>query len=572
MNQVRTVLTAVLLMSVTGLHAAELKLPAIFSDHMVLQRDVPVPVWGTATPGEGVSVEFALSTGSGQAPSASSGQGGQKKTATADANGRWRVQLDPLKASVEPRTLAVSSANQKSPIANRQFVDVLVGDVWLCAGQSNMGFPLAGEQHAALEMPQAKYPRIRLFNVETKMAFEPQADCKGQWAACTPGTVQNFSAVAYYFGCELHQKLGVPIGLVETALGGTSAEAWTSLQGLRADPATRPLADAFEQTKTNLVARQEQYEQVILPQWQRDNDLWRKDVNPSYQEALRHWNEAVRQAKAAGLPEPARPQPAKPHPFLPPLPNRHAPTLLSNGMLEPLIPFGIKGVIWYQGEANSDKPVAYRTLFPALIRDWRSRWGQGAFPFLFVQLPNVNARTAEPTESLWAGLREAQSLALALPATGQAVAIDVGEVDIHPHNKLDVGRRLALVARHVAYGEQIVCSGPLFERMRIVGDQVRLTFANAGGGLNTGAAWPPAPLTGFAVAGADRKFYWAQARIDGETVVIRSEHVPQPVAVRYGWADNPDVHLYNQQGLPAAPFRTDDWPLNGKPGTPAKGK
>ena len=557
MNPTQKHLALVVFLLVAGAASAraDVSLPKIFGDHMVLQRDLPVPVWGTAAPGEGVTVEFA---GSGQAPSTGSGQAGQKKTATADANGQWLVKLDPLKASAEPHTLAVSSTHQKSAIGNRKFTDVLVGDVWICAGQSNMGFPLAGEQHAAAEMPKAKHPCIRLFNVETRMAFEPQADCKGQWAACTPGSVPNFSAVAYYFGRELHQQLGVPIGLVETALGGTTAEAWTSLQGLRADPATRPVAAEFEKTKTTLIARLEKYEKETLPRWQQENDLWRKEVNPSYQEALRKWNEAVRQAKAAGQPEPARPQPARPHPFMPPLPNRHAPTLLSNGMLAPLVPFGIKGVIWYQGEANADKPVAYRTLFPALIRDWRTRWGQGAFPFLFVQLPNVNARAAQPTESSWAGLREAQSLALSLPATGQAVAIDVGDVDIHPHNKLDVGRRLALVARHVAYGEQLVCSGPTFQRMQIDHGQVRLTFANATGGLTT--ARPPAAPTGFAVAGADRKFYWAQARIDGESVVVNSERVPQPVAVRYGWADNPDVNLCNQSGLPAAPFRTDDWP------------
>jgi sialate O-acetylesterase len=518
------------------LHAGELKLASVFTDHAVLQREASVPIWGWARPGDEVTVDFA----------------GQKKTAKAGATSKWLAKLDPLAASTEPRPLKVNSL---------VITDVPVGDVWVCGGQSNMGFPLNGADNAAAEIPEAKYPGIRLFQVETKMAFEPQADCTGKWTACTPGAAQNFSAVGCFFGRDLHQKVRVPVGLFHTSLGGTSAEAWTSLRGLRTDPATRPLADEFDKTRANLVERTEKYEKETLPRWRQENDLWRKEVNPAYQEALRRWAEAVRQAKANGKREPVRPRPSRPHPPVPPLPNRHAPTLLSNGMLAPLIPFGIKGVIWYQGEANADNPMAYCKIFPAMIRDLRTRWEQGAFPFLFVQLPNVSVRADHPTESLWAGLREAQSMALSLPATGQAVAIDVGEVDIHPHNKLDVGRRLALVARQVAYGEKLVRSGPTFQRMQVDGDKVRLTFTNTGDGLTTGAAHRSATLHGFAVAGVDRKFVWAQARIDGDAVVVWSDRVTQPVAVRYGWADNPEVNLYNQEGLPAAPFRTDNWPF-----------
>ena len=527
---------------------ADVRLPAIFGDHMVLQRNFPVPVWGWADPGETVTV------------GASSARG----KVIAGADGKWMIKLNPLAGTAQPIELTVSGKNTV------RFTDVLVGDVWICAGQSNMGFPLAGEQHMATEIPKANHPGIRLFMVEAKMAFEPQADCKGHWVICTPVSAANFSAVGYFFGRDLHQQLGAAVGLVETALGGTSAEAWTSLSGLRTEPATRPIADEFEKSKTNLVERQEKYEKEVLPRWQQEDDLWRKEVNPTYQEALRHWNEAVRQAKAKGQPEPARPQPSRPHPAMPPLPNRHAPTLLSNGMLAPLIPFGIKGVIWYQGEANADNPLAYRKIFPALICDWRTRWNQGNFPFLFVQLPNVNARVAQPNESLWAGLREAQSMALALPATGQAVTIDVGEIDIHPHNKLDVGQRLALVARQTAYGEKLVCSGPTFKQMQLEGNKVRLTFTNCGGGLISRLAHESIAPIGFAVAGADRKFVWAQARIDGASIVVWNEHITQPVAVRYGWADNPEVSLFNREGLPAAPFRTDDWPFNQKSGITVK--
>jgi sialate O-acetylesterase len=522
-----------------GSAQADVKLPAIFGDHMVLQRDLPVAVWGWADPGEAVTVRA----------------GSSAAKVVAGANGKWMVKVGPLSASDQPIEMTVSGKNAV------RFTDVLVGDVWICAGQSNMGFPLNGASNAATELPQAKHPRIHLFNVDTKMSFEPLADCTGKWAPCTPGTAQNFSAVGYFFGRDLHQVLKVPIGLVETSLGGTSAQAWTSLPGLRADPATRPLADEFEKTKPDLVARMEKYEKETVPRWQQEHELWRKEVNPSYQDALRRWNEAVRQAKADGKPEPQRPLPSRPHPPLAPLPNRHAPTLLSNGMLAPLVPLGIKGVIWYQGEANTDNPLAYRTIFPAMIRDWRRRWGQGDFPFLFVQLPNSGARVDHPGDSPWAGVREAQSLALSLPATGQAVTIDVGDVDVHPHNKVDVGRRLALVARQVVYGEKLVCSGPTFQQMQIEGGKARLTFTNASGGLSAGAAHASDKLSGFAVAGADRNFVWAQARIDGESVVVWSDRVPQPVAVRYGWADNPEVNLYNREGLPAAPFRTDDWPL-----------
>ena len=258
-----------------GSAQADVKLPAIFGDHMVLQRDLPVAVRGWADPGETVTVRA----------------GSSAANAAAGADGKWMVKLGPLSASDQPIEVTVSGKNTV------HFTDVLVGDVWICAGQSNMGFPLNGVSNAATELPQAKHPRIRLFNVDTKMSFEPLADCTGKWTPCTPGTAQNFSAVGYFFGRDLHQILNVPIGLVETSLGGTSAQAWTSLPGLRADPATRPLADEFEKTKPDLVARMEKYEKETVPRWQQEHELWRKEVNPSYQDALRRWNETVRQAQ-----------------------------------------------------------------------------------------------------------------------------------------------------------------------------------------------------------------------------------------------------------------------------------
>ncbi len=510
---------------------ADVKLPAIFGDHMVLQQDSKLPVWGWADPGEAVTVSAA----------------GQKAAATAGQDGKWTVKLEAIKVTDQPIELTVAGKNTLT------LKDVLVGDVWVCSGQSNMEFALANAHNAATEVTQANYPKIRLFKVAKKIAFEPQADCQGKWEVCTPESARGFSAVGYFFGKELHQTFGKPIGLVGTYWGGTPAQAWTSLSGLQSQPSLDCFIDGFNRVQNNLAKIKEQYEKEILPKWQQAYDRWKADA-----QAQRKNNKNA---------TPSRP-PLKPSD---PTQSPHIPTVLNNGMIAPLIPYAIKGAIWYQGESNAGNPI-YRTLFPAMIADWRKSWGQGDFPFLFVQLANF-----APGGGSWASLREAQLMTLSLPKTGMAVAIDVGQAnDIHPRDKMDVGRRLALAARHIAYGQDLVYSGPIYKSMKVEGDKIRLAFDHVGGGLTIAAApstqpnVPPASpassLKGFTIAGADKQFLPAQAKIEGDSVVIWSEQVQQPVAVRYGWESNPQVNLYNKEHLPASPFRTDNW----EPTAPAK--
>ena len=387
------------------------------------------------------------------------------------------------------------------------------------------------DRNAAAEIQSAVYPKIRLFTAEHIIAGKPQFDVSGKWETCTPDTVEFFSAVGYYFGRDLHKARGVPVGLIHTSWGGTPAESWTSKPVLQADPDFKP----------------------ILDRWQESFAGYPKKLDHWYKHTLAAWRKKADQVEAQGRPIPKPPElPRDPrqHP--------HRPSGLYNAMIHPLIPFGIKGAIWYQGESNANRAYQYRTLFPAMIQNWRTDWGQGDFPFLFVQLANFKAREDEPGESDWAELREAQTMTLSLPNTGMAVTIDIGEAnDIHPTNKQDVGSRLALAARAIAYGEQIVYSGPMYDSMTVEGETIRLRFKHVGGGL---LAKGGGALKGFAVAGADRKFVWADAKIDGDTIVVSSGKVAQPVAVRYAWAINPECNLYNKQGLPASPFRTDDWP------------
>ncbi len=488
--------------------AAELKLPALISDNMVIQRDTKVPLWGTADPGERVTVTL----------------GDQQRSAVADNRGRWRVELGPFPAG-GPHRLTIATARSKVVVKN-----VLVGEVWVCSGQSNMAFALRGALNAEWEIASATYPKIRLFMVERATADHPLSDVVGQWVECSPQTVPGFSAVAYFFGRELYTTLGVPVGLIESAWGGTPAEAWTSAETLAADPYFKPILDRWAQITANYPKALEQY-----------------------QKKLEQWKEQAKQARARGKNPPRRPRPPAGGPDDP-----HRPSVLFNAMIAPLTPYAIRGAIWYQGESNASRAYQYRKLFPAMIQDWRRHWNRGDFPFLFVQLANFMQRKPEPSESAWAELREAQLMALSLPNTAMAVIIDIGEAnDIHPKNKQGVGHRLALAARAIVYGEDIEYSGPLFETMTIEGNKVRIRFSHVGGGL---VAKGGGPLKGFAIAGVDRKFVWAQAKIEGDSVVVWSEKVPHPVAVRYAWADNPECNLYNKEGLPASPFRTDDWP------------
>ncbi|HUU09711.1 MAG TPA: sialate O-acetylesterase [Phycisphaerae bacterium] len=491
---------------------ADVRLPKVIGDHMVLQQGGDLPIWGWADAGEDVTVSL----------------GGQKVAAKAGADGRWQVRLKPLKAG-GPLKMTVAGKN------TLKVADILVGEVWVCSGQSNMQMSVRSSANAA-----ADYPKIRLFTVPNVTATEPQDDCKGQWVACSPQTVEHFSAAGYFFGRMLHKDLDVPLGLINTSWGGTPSEAWTSQETVDAVADFKPIVDRFDQAAVNYAKAKED--------WEKTRD-----------EKMAKWKEAVEKAKADGKREPGQPRPPDD-----PSKSPHRPTSLYNGMLAPLIPYRIAGAIWYQGETNAGRAYQYRVIFPAMIKDWWTHWGQGEFPFLFVQLANFMARKDQPADSAWAELREAQSMTLALPKTGQAVIIDIGDArDIHPKNKQDVGKRLALAAEKIAYGKDIVYSGPVYDSMAVEGDKVRLKFKHVGGGLVAQGG----TLKGFAVAGEDKKFAWADATIDGPCVVVANKDVAKPVAVRYAWADNPECNLYNKESLPASPFRTDEWPgvtINGK--------
>jgi sialate O-acetylesterase len=407
--------------------------------------------------------------------------------------------------------------------------NIMVGEVWVCSGQSNMQMSVKSSANAEQEISAANYPDIRLFTVTRKVAAEPQSDCVGSWTLCSPQTVPGFSAVAYYFGRKLHKTLDVPIGLIHTSWGGTPAEAWTRREILEKEADAAPILERYDDAVAKYPQAKKEYEQKLV-----------------------EWKEAVEKAKAEGEKVPPRPR----APFGPG--HSHSPAGLYNAMIAPLIPYGVGGAIWCQGESNASRAYQYRKLFPAMIKNWHNDWGQGDFPFLFVQLANFMAIDPEPAESMWAELREAQSMTLALPNTGMAVIIDIGEAnDIHPKNKQDVGKRLALWALARSYGKELVYSGPIYKSMKIENDKVILYFDHVGGGL---IAASDGPLKGFAIAGADRKFVWADAKINGDNIVVSSGEVSAPVAVRYAWADNPVCNLYNEEGLPASPFRTDNRP------------
>ncbi len=487
---------------------ADVRLPAVIADNMVLQRGEKVPIWGWAAPGEEITVSAGwLSMG---------------WTVTADRDGKWRFEMTPPKAG-GPHEMTLRGKNTVA------IKNILVGEVWVCSGQSNMQWSVKQSANAEQEIAAANLPNIRLFSVQRKVADQPQSDCVGSWQACSPETIADFSAVAYFFGRELHNELNVPIGLIHTSWGGTPAEAWTSREVLEAEPDAAPILQRYDDAVAKYPQARQEYEQKVA-----------------------EWEKAAQEAKAEGKNPPPRPG----APFGPGHP--HAPAGLYNAMIAPLIPYGVAGAIWYQGESNAGRAYQYRKLFPAMITNWRHDWGRGDFPFLFVQLANFMAAKPEPGDSAWAELREAQLLTLALPNTGMAVIIDIGDAnDIHPKNKQDVGKRLALWALARTYGRNITYSGPIYKLMRTEANKIILHFNHIGGGLIANGG---EPLKGFAIAGADRKFVWADAKTDGNAVVVSSDKVAEPVAVRYAWADNPACNLYNKEGLPASPFRTDDWP------------
>ncbi|KLU02025.1 Sialic acid-specific 9-O-acetylesterase [Rhodopirellula islandica] len=463
-----------------------LRLSGMFGDRMVFQQETNAPVWGTVDPNAIVAVTPSWSD--------------QTVQCQADSDGKWQVRIKTPKAG-GPFQVHVSSGE-----TTIQLTDVLVGEVWICSGQSNMQWKMRGfgVDHFKEDVVQAKYPQIRFCDVPQILALEGQDDVRAKWTTCSPQTVLNFSAVGYFFGSRLHQELDVPIGLISSNWGGSSAEAWVSPEVLKED---------FPEFNQPFAIHAKLADEVGI-------------TFPRGQKAPR------------GL-------------------NQLNPSVLYNSMVQPLIPFSFRGVIWYQGESNVKQPEQYRTLFPALIRDWRSRWGTGDFPFYFVQIAPF-AYKQEPISAAF--LREAQTMALSEPNTGMVVTMDIGDpTNIHPKNKKPVGERLAGLALSRDYGRQdIVDSGPLFQSHEVEGASIRLHFQHVGGGLTTSDG---KSLSHFIIAGADQTFVAADAKIDGDTIVGHSDAVTEPVAVRYAWGSGDTPNLSNQDGLPASSFRTDDWPI-----------
>jgi len=645
----------------SGSVLADVSLPKLVGDHMVLQRDEPIMLWGWGDPGEAVRVEF---------------QGRHVKVKT-DSKGRWKLSLGSFSAG-GPYNIVISGKNR---IVLR---DVLVGDVWLASGQSNMEFPLsrsptgymAGVVNAEQEIVDTDYPQLRLFKVQHAVRFRPASDVEADtWAASTAQTAGQFSAVAYLFGRELHKRYHIPVGLIQTSWGGTVAEAWVSPEGLKSLPEFGKDIDTVAHADESSVKIEHDRYMQLKAQWIQqhadegrgerdgravwadpafDSSAWPTVREPQSKpaEALKGFDgvvwfrrdieipcnttgrtvwvnlfvtgktdttyfngKEIGHAEGWGKPRSYAVPPelikagrnvvtvrltgangyvgmfdsdnpdklnlqigstriplAGQWSYQPDIdlagyptpstlsellddPNRA--TVLFNGMIEPLVQFRIRGVIWYQGESNArdNRAEQYRKLFPALIEDWRRQWGYDVH-FLFVQLAGFGHNKRDPAEYPWAVLREAQSMTLALPKTGMASAIDVGdENDIHPRDKQTVAHRLVLSAAKLVYGENIISSGPIYQSMQVEANRVRIKFSNIGSGLMVKD--PYGYIRGFQVAGPDGKFHWAEARQDGQDVLLFSDAVSQPAAVRYDWSNTPDGNLFNQEGLPALPFRTD---------------
>jgi len=459
-----------------------IRLAALFSDHAVLQQGKPVPVWGWGAPGDAVSVVFR----------------GHSAQAVTDASGRWQAVLPAMLADNEPGTLTVSSGSTR--LVAR---DVLVGEVWLCSGQSNMEWRVDQVKNANQEIAAAEYPLIRQFRVPKSFGDRPVPDVSGGWSPASPKTVGMFSGVAYFFARDLHRTLNVPIGLINASFGGKMIETFMSPEALEQSGLAAVVGKRWEDERARLPAQ--------MAAWEKTG----KGMNPGIVVA------------------------------------QHQPSCLFHAMLAPLAPYGIRGAIWYQGEHNISRAVEYRALFPAFIRDLRAKFGQGDFPFYFVQLANYDAKLDKSREG-YPLLREAQLQTLALPATGMAVTIDIGTPEnVHPVNKQDVGARLARIAKARTYGLGGVDSGPSVRSGSRENGAIRLAFDHAEGGLRSG----PDPAAGFEIAGADGSFRAASVRLDGEEVVVSSPEVPEPVSVRYAWANAPEISLFNREGLPASPFR-----------------
>jgi len=652
-----------LLLACTSIHAdsmdrlepaTHIRLPKIFGSYMVLQQDHDIAVWGTADPGGRVTVVLDRHV----------------VHARVSKDSTWHMTLPPMKAG-GPYQMHILGSD------TTLFNNVLVGEVWICSGQSNMEWPLINSENGSEEIANADYPDIRIFTVWHNTAFQP-LDTLGTygWMPVNSPNIRHFSAVGYFFGRDIHENVKVPVGLIHTSWGGTPADAWTSLPAIRKQKGfdkflenlkkreienfVSDSADTFASWEEQIQNWREKvteldmglnssakpwYEiQIETDDWlmmdiptpwetgglpgyngvvwfRKEVELTESDINKSWilhlgalddidftwlngeflgsetffdiyrQYAIPEnrlkpgrnviavrildfsgtggfWGmqDEIKLISALGDSIPLTGEwrykvgvdmKGAPSSLALPRQLQQLPTVLFNGMVSPIIPYTMRGVIWYQGEDNVDRAYQYRRLFPGMIQDWRTHWGQGDFPFIFVQLANYMTAARYPGDSDWAELREAQLMTLSEPNTGMAVAIDIGEAgDIHPRNKRDVGRRLALYARARAYGEDVVYSGPLFQKMQTENGQIRLIFQHTGAGLMAKGG----ELKGFAIAGENRKFVWADAMIEGNTVVVSSPRIPHPVAVRYGWANNPVCNLYNREGLPASPFRTDSWP------------
>lgn len=642
-----------LLFSVCGPAFAAPSPAAIFGEHMVLQRDRPIPIWGTAKPGEIVTV--SLNTGT-------------RASATADNRGRWKAVLPAMDAG-GPFNMKIQ--DDTGAVTLR---DVMIGDVWLLSGQSNMTFALHGASNAGQALATADRPDIRLFTVEKASALQPQNQVTGTWQECTRTSAKDFSAVGYFFGVELAKRLHVPIGLIHSSWPGSTAEEWVDAASLQRDPDFAPILRRWQDApKPAKLAAQDGFpfslefsdfvleekgggsktlsdftkgrsenafggawsytwssapftdfqlaptaetaspsRSVFVAQWSgkvRDQDtaLLRLNLAPGggpfdlspyttlefrvrgtgfYQlqflqpsiEDDAYYQSPVLQGRdgwqTVDIPFSQLKQPdwGKQMPwtqnsltafqFIPMMDNSQygedPPSGFYNGMIAPLIPVSIRGVVWYQGESNALRAYQYRKLLPTLIEGWRAAWHSSNLPFLIVQLPNHGPAVSAPQQSAWAELREAQMMAARLPHTALAVTIDLGqENNLHPPDKVDVGKRLALAAEATVYGQRIAYSGPVYESARIEADKVVLRFRDVFGGLRTRDG---KSLRGFAIAAADHRFVWAKAQIAGDQVVVSSPMVSDPVAVRYDWADSPDGNLTNNTGIPASPFRTDSWP------------
>lgn len=491
-------------------------MPTVFSDNMVLQRERPIPVWGQAD----ANAEITVTLGEGTATA----------TTKADGHGKWMVRL-PAQPAGGPHTLTVKGRN---PVT---FKNVMIGEVWVCSGQSNMFLRLARAMDAEAEVAAANHPDIRLFSVELKTAPMPLADLTGgPWQVCEPKTAKDFSAVAYFFGRHLHRELGVPIGLIHTSWGGTAIEPWTPPVGFASTPNVQQFHSQIEQADRDYI----------------------KSLT-AYLDQRAAWIDSARDVKLDGPDKLPRPPVLPEHPFVGG--GNGLPAVIYNAMVDPLVPYGIAGAIWYQGENNcvrNDGPL-YHDKMKALIQGWRTVWDQGEFPFYYVQLApwkygEKYPGSADRLPLIW----EAQVATLAFPNTGMAVITDIGDLeDIHPPNKQEVGRRLALWALAKTYDRTgLVYSGPLYKSMKVEGDRIRIGFDHVGGGL---ASRDGKPLSHFQIAGEDKKFIAAQAVIEGDTVVVSSDQVKQPVAVRFGWHELAEPNLMNREGLPASPFRTDRW-------------